>query len=91
MSIIITNKKRNRSDKIENENNIKKKSNENHSNFLNKLYDILNTSEYSNIICWGDNGKYFLIKNISEFTSKILPKYFKHQNYSSFVRQVNII
>ena len=53
-----------------------------------KLYEILETPELSKIIEWGDNGKYFKVKNITEFTEKVLPKFFKHNNFASFVRQV---
>jgi hypothetical protein len=60
-------------------------------NFLLKLYQILETNEFNHIIDWGDNGKYFIVKNLTEFTEKVLPKFFKHNNFSSFVRQVNTI
>jgi hypothetical protein len=59
-------------------------------NFLVKLYQILETNEFKNIIEWGDNGKYFVVKNLTEFTEKVLPKFFKHNNFSSFVRQVQL-
>lgn len=58
------------------------------SNFLMKLYQILETPELNGIIEWGDNGKYFKVKNVTEFTEKVLPKFFKHNNFASFVRQV---
>ena len=57
-------------------------------NFLMKLYGILETPELSNIIEWGENGKYLIVKNIPDFTDKVLPKFFKHNNFASFVRQV---
>ena len=57
-------------------------------NFLLKLYQILETNEYNSIIEWGENGRYFVVKNLNEFTDRVLPKYFKHNNFSSFVRQV---
>jgi hypothetical protein len=59
-------------------------------NFLLKLYQILETNEFCNIIQWGDNGRYFVVKNLNEFTDKVLPKFFKHNNFSSFVRQLNM-
>ena len=58
------------------------------ANFLMKLYQILETPELTSIIEWGENGKYFRVKNITDFTEKVLPKFFKHKNFSSFVRQV---
>lgn len=57
-------------------------------NFLLKLYQILETNEYNNIIEWGESGKFFVVKNLNEFTDKVCPKFFKHNNFSSFVRQV---
>ena len=60
------------------------------SNFLLKLYQILENDQYKNIIDWGENGHFFIVKNIHDFTENILPKYFKHSNYSSFIRQLNM-
>ena len=37
------------------------------------------------IIGWGNSGISFIIKKFEGFT-KLLPKYFKTNNYSSFVR-----
>ncbi len=58
--------------------------------FLLKLYEILNKEEYNKIIHWSQNGSYVVITNIHLLTKKILPIYFNHQNYSSFVRQLNM-
>ena len=59
------------------------------SRFLIQLYQILEDKNNENIIHWGDDGKYFIITNIYDFTEKILPKYYNHNNYASFVRQLN--
>lgn len=72
---------------IKSKNNSFEKKNFN-ANFLMKLYQILETPELSSIIEWGENGKFFKVKNITEFTEKVLPKFFKHNNFASFVRQV---
>ena len=58
--------------------------------FLLKLYEILSNDEYSKIIRWSQNGVYIIISNIDALSKKILPIYFNHQNYSSFVRQLNM-
>ena len=58
--------------------------------FLLKLYEILNNNEYSKIIHWSLNGSFIVITNIHALSQKILPIYFNHQNYSSFVRQLNM-
>ena len=59
-------------------------------NFLLKLYQILEKDEYKDIIEWGEDGTYFIVKNLHDFTENILPKYYKHNNYSSFIRQLNM-
>ena len=74
-------------DNIKNNNN---KKSGHYSRFLLQLYQILEEDKYKNIIHWGDNGKYFVIENVHDFTEKILPKYYNHNNYSSFVRQLNM-
>lgn len=58
--------------------------------FLLKLYQILENDEYKNIIHWGEDGKSFVVANTHAFSEKILPIFFKHNNYSSFIRQLNI-
>ena len=59
-------------------------------NFLLKLYQILENKDYKDIIEWSDDGKYFIVKNLHDFTENVLPKYYKHNNYSSFIRQLNM-
>ena len=57
--------------------------------FLMQLYQILEDKNNEKIIHWGNDGKYFIIENLYDFTEKILPKYYNHNNYASFVRQLN--
>jgi hypothetical protein len=58
--------------------------------FLTKTYEIFNTPEYQDICSWGPNGDTINIKKIEQFSKQILPKYFKHSNFQSFVRQLNM-
>lgn len=58
--------------------------------FLIKLYQILESNQYKDIIDWDETGKLFIIKNLNGFCEKVLPIYYKHNNYSSFVRQLNM-
>ena len=59
------------------------------SKFLIQLYEILEDENNENIIHWGEDGKYFVIENMYDFIEKILPKYYNHNNFASFVRQLN--
>ena len=66
-----------------------KKLNKNNS-FIFKLYEILNNTLYQKIICWNNDGTSILIKDTFKLCEIILPIFFKHNNFSSFVRQLNI-
>lgn len=56
--------------------------------FLQKTYDMIESSPES-VACWSENGESFIIKLPREFAKTMLPRYFKHNNFSSFVRQLN--
>ncbi|KAL7717002.1 Heat stress transcription factor C-1 [Entamoeba marina] len=60
--------------------------------FISKLYELVNNSETQHYICWSEefNKKAIMIPDPVEFSKEILPKYFKHSNICSFVRQLNI-
>ena len=58
--------------------------------FLCKLYDMLNDLDYRDIISWNKEGNGVIIKNITKLCKIVLPKFYKHKNYSSFVRQLNL-
>ncbi|KAF4037780.1 HSF-type DNA-binding [Phytophthora infestans] len=56
--------------------------------FLQKTYDMIESSP-STVACWSESGTSFIIKLPREFAKTMLPRYFKHNNFSSFVRQLN--
>ncbi|RYY69067.1 hypothetical protein EON63_24105, partial [archaeon] len=59
--------------------------------FLEKLFDILDdNSPYSHLIAWQPDGASFIIKKVHEFSETVLPKYFKHSNIQSYIRQLNM-
>jgi len=58
--------------------------------FLQKTFDIVSTPDLDNEICWTKDGKGFIVSKTNEFAERVLPKYFKHNNFSSFVRQLNM-
>ncbi|XP_073059741.1 heat stress transcription factor A-8-like [Primulina eburnea] len=58
--------------------------------FLVKCYEMVNDESTDELISWNESNQSFIIGDESEFASQLLPKYFKHNNFSSFVRQLNI-
>lgn len=50
---------------------------------------MLEDSNYQHIVVWSDDGESFIVKDSTEFSRFILPRHFKHNNFSSFVRQLN--
>eukprot|EP00871_Galdieria_phlegrea_P003722 jgi/Galph1/4350/GphlegSOOS_G2952.1 len=57
--------------------------------FVRKLAEFIEEPSSDNIVSWNCNGKSFVVWDPGQFASTILPKYFKHGNLSSFVRQLN--
>lgn len=57
--------------------------------FIAKLYTLLSTPENESFISWTESGESFRIRDVSEFSKHVLPRNFKHANFSSFVRQLN--
>ncbi|KAG0034139.1 stress-responsive transcription factor hsf1 [Podila clonocystis] len=58
--------------------------------FLTKLYNMVGDKASNNLIKWSDDGQSFIVINHVEFAKEVLPKFFKHNNFSSFVRQLNM-
>lgn len=61
-----------------------------HPNFVYKLHDILTKDGDRGLIAWRPEGTSFTVSNIQRFSQELLPQYFKHTNYNSFVRQLNM-
>ncbi|KAI8914435.1 HSF-type DNA-binding-domain-containing protein [Gorgonomyces haynaldii] len=57
--------------------------------FITKLHDMIEGGP-EDIIKWTKDGKAFTIYNVDECAKKILPKYFKHTKFTSFVRNLNL-
>uniref|UniRef100_A0A803MRP0 HSF-type DNA-binding domain-containing protein n=1 Tax=Chenopodium quinoa TaxID=63459 RepID=A0A803MRP0_CHEQI len=57
--------------------------------FLNKTFDMVENPESDPIISWGESFNSFIIWDEHKFSTDLLSKYFKHSNFSSFVRQLN--
>ena len=58
--------------------------------FLFKLWKVLEAAEYSKYISWSKNGNSFIIFDQNLFSQVVLPKFFKHSHFTSFVRQLNM-
>ena len=58
--------------------------------FVAKLYSMLEDDATGNMITWGPSGDVFSVANPSEFSRIISPSWFKHANWQSFVRQLNM-
>ncbi|PHT39906.1 Heat shock factor protein HSF8 [Capsicum baccatum] len=57
--------------------------------FLVKTYDMVDDSSTDKIVSWSATNNSFVVWDPPEFARDLLPKYFKHNNFSSFVRQLN--
>eukprot|EP00160_Parvularia_atlantis_P014980 Unigene4053_Nuclearia_a/m.12315 Unigene4053_Nuclearia_a/g.12315 ORF Unigene4053_Nuclearia_a/g.12315 Unigene4053_Nuclearia_a/m.12315 type:complete len:300 (+) Unigene4053_Nuclearia_a:3-902(+) len=57
--------------------------------FVQKLYNMIEEEKHNDIIHWTPNGS-FLVTSPDLFAKEVLPQYFKHNNFASFVRQLNM-
>ncbi|KAE9596667.1 hypothetical protein Lal_00007526 [Lupinus albus] len=57
--------------------------------FLTKTYDMVDDPVTDDVISWSESGNTFVVWKNAEFAKDLVPKYFKHNNFSSFVRQLN--
>ncbi|XP_042507393.1 heat shock factor protein HSF24-like [Macadamia integrifolia] len=57
--------------------------------FLTKTYQLVEDPITDDVISWNDTGTTFVVWKPADFAKDLLPKYFKHNNFSSFVRQLN--
>ncbi|KAL6546467.1 hypothetical protein OROMI_022188 [Orobanche minor] len=57
--------------------------------FLVKTYEMVDDPSTDSVVSWSRNDKSFVVWNSPEFSRDLLPRFFKHNNFSSFVRQLN--
>lgn len=57
--------------------------------FLAKTYEMVDDPSTDSLVSWSQNNKSFIVQNPPEFAGVLLPKFFKHSNFSSFIRQLN--
>ncbi|KAG5528796.1 hypothetical protein RHGRI_029452 [Rhododendron griersonianum] len=57
--------------------------------FLSKTYELVEDGSSDEVISWNEEGTTFVVWKTADFARDLLPNYFKHNNFSSFVRQLN--
>lgn len=58
--------------------------------FVQKLSSFLDDGKNTELIRWSDRGDSFVVLDEDEFAKTLIPELFKHNNYASFVRQLNM-
>ena len=57
--------------------------------FLQKLFKMVDDPLTDSLIKWNSAGDSFLVMRHEDFAKELLPRYYKHKHFSSFVRQLN--
>lgn len=57
--------------------------------FLTKTYEVVEDPSTDAIVSWSRTRNSFIVWDSHQFSTTLLPKYFKHSNFSSFIRQLN--
>ncbi|URE03453.1 Heat stress transcription factor [Musa troglodytarum] len=57
--------------------------------FLSKTYELVDDPALDAVLSWAPAGRSFVVWDPEEFARAVLPRHFKHNNFSSFVRQLN--
>ena len=57
--------------------------------FLIKIFDMVEDPNTDDVVSWSQARNSFIVWDSHTFCVSMLPKFFKHNNFSSFVRQLN--
>ena len=58
--------------------------------FIASLYTLVSDPSIDHIVRWSLGNNTFVILDREKFSNVILPQYFKHANFASFIKQLNI-
>ncbi|KAF3921393.1 hypothetical protein ABW21_db0200128 [Orbilia brochopaga] len=58
--------------------------------FVEKVATFVNDEHNHDIIRWSDDGDSFVVLDEDRFSKELIPGVFKHNNFASFVRQLNM-
>lgn len=79
------------SEHVKNQQAVAKKKNEpNVPLFVLVLYEICSADNLQHAIHWVDDGQAFRIESREVFEEQVLPNFYKHSNFNSFQRQLNM-
>ncbi|XP_055962351.1 uncharacterized protein LOC126687905 [Mercurialis annua] len=57
--------------------------------FLTKTFEMVDDPVTDHVVSWSVSGSSFVVWDPYTFSTELLPRCFKHNNFSSFVRQLN--
>uniref|UniRef100_A0A7N0RDY9 HSF-type DNA-binding domain-containing protein n=1 Tax=Kalanchoe fedtschenkoi TaxID=63787 RepID=A0A7N0RDY9_KALFE len=57
--------------------------------FLAQTYEMVDDPTSNTIVSWSSSNTSFVVWDPPEFAKTLLPTFFKHNNFSSFIRQLN--
>ncbi|OMO86532.1 Heat shock factor (HSF)-type, DNA-binding protein [Corchorus olitorius] len=57
--------------------------------FLTKTFEMVEDPSTDTVVSWSKARNSFIVWDSHKFSTTLLPKYFKHSNFSSFIRQLN--
>ena len=58
--------------------------------FVDKLYEMVDDPSCDDFVSWSEDGTAFTVHRPFDIRGSVLPNYYNHNNFSSFVRQLHV-